>query len=54
MNVVSIALGSSSDWETLKPASDILAQFGVPHDVRVLSAHRMPDDLFSFAESAAR
>jgi len=54
LNLVSIALGSSSDWETLKPAAEILTQFGVPHDVRVLSAHRMPDDLFGFAESAAR
>jgi 5-(carboxyamino)imidazole ribonucleotide mutase len=51
--VISIALGSSSDWETLKSAAELLAQFGVSHDVRVLSAHRMPDDLYRFAESAA-
>jgi 5-(carboxyamino)imidazole ribonucleotide mutase len=52
-NNVSIIIGSSSDWDTLKSAAELLAQFGVSHDVRVLSAHRMPDDLFRFAESAA-
>jgi 5-(carboxyamino)imidazole ribonucleotide mutase len=50
---VTILLGSSSDWDTLKPAAEILQRFGVAHDVRVLSAHRMPDDLFAFAEAAA-
>lgn len=50
---ISILLGSSSDWDTLKAAAEILARFGVLHDVRVVSAHRMPDDLFAFAEAAA-
>jgi 5-(carboxyamino)imidazole ribonucleotide mutase len=46
-------MGSSSDWETLKLATEILAEFGVPHEARVVSAHRMPDDMFAYAESAA-
>ena len=50
--VVAIALGSSSDWETLKGAAQILEEFGVPHESQVLSAHRMPDDMFAFAEQA--
>jgi len=50
--LVAIAMGSSSDWETLKPAAEILESFGVPHQAHVLSAHRMPDDMFRFAETA--
>ena len=46
-------MGSSSDWETLQHATQILAEFGVPHEARVLSAHRMPDDMFAYAEGAA-
>ncbi|HNJ84282.1 MAG TPA: 5-(carboxyamino)imidazole ribonucleotide mutase [Piscinibacter sp.] len=46
-------MGSSSDWETLKLATEILAEFGVPHEARVVSAHRMPDDMFAYAEGAA-
>ena len=46
-------MGSSSDWETLKHAVDILQEFGVAHVARVVSAHRMPDDLFAYAEAAA-
>ncbi|MFT3666833.1 5-(carboxyamino)imidazole ribonucleotide mutase [Piscinibacter sp.] len=46
-------MGSSSDWETLKAAAEILAEFGVPHEARVVSAHRMPDDMFAYAEGAA-
>ena len=49
---VAIVLGSSSDWETLKAAAQILEEFDVVHESRVLSAHRMPDDLFAFAEEA--
>jgi 5-(carboxyamino)imidazole ribonucleotide mutase len=49
---VAIALGSSSDWPTLSPASELLDLFSIPHQVQVLSAHRMPDDLFAFAEQA--
>jgi 5-(carboxyamino)imidazole ribonucleotide mutase len=46
-------MGSSSDWETLQHAAAILAEFGVSHECRVVSAHRMPDDMFAYAESAA-
>ena len=52
MTLLAIALGSSSDWETLRVAAEILDEFGIPHEAKVLSAHRMPDDLFAFAESA--
>lgn len=45
-------MGSSSDWQTLQIASQILDEFDIPHESRVLSAHRMPDDMFAFAEGA--
>jgi len=45
-------MGSSSDWETMKHAADILAEFGVAHEARVVSAHRMPDEMFAYAEAA--
>jgi 5-(carboxyamino)imidazole ribonucleotide mutase len=45
-------MGSASDWQTLQHAVAILAEFGVPHERRVVSAHRMPDDLFAYAEQA--
>jgi 5-(carboxyamino)imidazole ribonucleotide mutase len=51
-SLVSIVMGSSSDWETLKAAADVLAEFDLPHEARVISAHRMPDDMFQFAEQA--
>jgi len=50
--VVGVVMGSSSDWETLQQAASILAEFGVPHEARVVSAHRMPDEMFAYAESA--
>ena len=50
--LVAIIMGSRSDWETLQHAAAILAEFAVPHECRVVSAHRMPDDLFAYAESA--
>ena len=50
--VVGVVMGSSSDWETLRAATEILAEFGVAHESRVLSAHRMPDDMFAYAEGA--
>ena len=50
--IVSIIMGSTSDWETMKNASDILNDFEVPHESRVVSAHRTPDLLFEFAKSA--
>jgi 5-(carboxyamino)imidazole ribonucleotide mutase len=51
--VVGVVMGSSSDWETLEHAADILAEFGLPHEARVVSAHRMPDDMYAYAEAAA-
>ncbi len=45
-------MGSTSDWATMTKAVDILERFGVPYDTRVLSAHRMPDELFAFAADA--
>jgi 5-(carboxyamino)imidazole ribonucleotide mutase len=50
--VVGIIMGSTSDWETLKPAADLLEQLGVAHEVRVVSAHRTPDLLFEYAAAA--
>ncbi len=51
--VVGVVMGSSSDWDTLRAATEILAEFGIPHEARVVSAHRMPDDLFAYAQGAA-
>ena len=51
--LVGVVMGSSSDWDTMQHAVQILQQFGVAHDARVVSAHRMPDDLFAYAELAA-
>ena len=45
-------MGSSSDWDTMQHAVHILQQFGITHEARVVSAHRMPDDMFAYAESA--
>jgi len=50
--IVSIIMGSASDWETMKNASDILEEFGVSFEAKVVSAHRTPDLLFEFAKSA--
>lgn len=50
--LVSIIMGSRSDWETMKNAANILTDFGVPFEAKVVSAHRTPDLLFSFAKSA--
>ena len=45
-------MGSSSDWDTLRAATEILAEFGIAHEARVVSAHRMPDEMFAYAEGA--
>jgi 5-(carboxyamino)imidazole ribonucleotide mutase len=45
-------MGSTSDWETMRNASEVLEQFGVAHETKVVSAHRTPDLLFEFAKSA--
>ena len=50
---VGVVMGSSSDWETLQHAVAILQEFGVAHEARVVSAHRMPDDMFAYAQAAA-
>ena len=50
--VVGVVMGSSSDWEVMRHAVDVLKAFGVPHEANVVSAHRMPDEMFAFAESA--
>ena len=49
---IGVVMGSSSDWETMQHAVQILQQFGIAHEARVVSAHRMPDDMFAYAESA--
>jgi 5-(carboxyamino)imidazole ribonucleotide mutase len=50
--IVAIIMGSTSDWETMKNAADILTEFDVPHETKVVSAHRTPDLLFEFAKTA--
>jgi 5-(carboxyamino)imidazole ribonucleotide mutase len=49
---VGIIMGSQSDWPTLKPASEILTELGVPHEVRIVSAHRTPDRLWTYGKTA--
>ena len=51
--LVGIVMGSQSDWETMRGAAEILETLDVPHEVRIVSAHRTPDRLFSYAETAA-
>ena len=50
--LVAVVMGSSSDWPTMSKAVEVLLEFGVPHEAQVLSAHRMPDEMFAFAEAA--
>ena len=50
--LVGIIMGSKSDWETMAHASETLNKLGVPHEVRVISAHRAPDLLFEYASTA--
>ncbi|MVX56654.1 5-(carboxyamino)imidazole ribonucleotide mutase [Parasutterella muris] len=51
---VAILMGSNSDWDVMKNAADMLTQFGVPFTAKVVSAHRMPDEMFEFAENARK
>jgi 5-(carboxyamino)imidazole ribonucleotide mutase len=51
--LVGIIMGSQSDWETMQPAAALLAALGVAHESRVISAHRTPERLYSYAKSAA-
>ncbi|HEX3914950.1 MAG TPA: 5-(carboxyamino)imidazole ribonucleotide mutase [Steroidobacteraceae bacterium] len=50
--LVGVIMGSSSDWETMQAAADILVRLSIEHEVRVISAHRTPDLLFEYAETA--
>ncbi len=51
--LVGVVMGSGSDWDTMQHAVQILTDFGIAHEAKVVSAHRMPDDMFAYAESAA-
>src|SRR6202040_3325305 len=50
--LVGVIMGSSSDWDTLEPAAKILSELGIPHETKVVSAHRTPDLLFEYASGA--
>jgi 5-(carboxyamino)imidazole ribonucleotide mutase len=50
--LVGLIMGSKSDWEFLQPAGKLLSELGVPHEARVVSAHRTPDWMFEYAETA--
>lgn len=50
--LVGVIMGSSSDWETMQHTAQMLEELGVPHEVRVVSAHRTPDLMFEYAASA--
>ena len=50
--LVGVVMGSSSDWDVMQHAVAILKEFGVEHEARVLSAHRMPDQMFDYAKAA--
>ena len=49
---VGVVMGSQSDWDTMQHAASILQEFGIAFETRVVSAHRMPDDMFAYAETA--
>ena len=50
--VVGVVMGSKSDWETLKHADQVLTEFGVPHECRIVSAHRTPNEMADYARAA--
>ncbi len=50
---IGVVMGSNSDWDTMQHAAQILTDFGVSHECKVVSAHRMPDAMFAYAENAA-
>ena len=50
--MVGIIMGSQSDWDTMRHAADVLAELGVPHETRIVSAHRTPDRLYDYAKAA--
>ena len=49
---IGVVMGSSSDWDTMQHAVQILQQFDIAYEAKVVSAHRMPDDMFAYAEAA--
>ncbi len=51
--LIGVVMGSSSDWDTLQHAVQILQEFGIAHEAQVVSAPRMPDDMFAYAQAAA-
>lgn len=51
--LVGIIMGSTSDWDTMRGAAEVLAELGVPHETKVVSAHRTPDRLYDYAKAAA-
>jgi 5-(carboxyamino)imidazole ribonucleotide mutase len=50
---VAIIMGSASDFDTMRPAAELLASWGVPHEVKVVSAHRTPEEMVAYAKGAA-
>jgi len=52
--VIGIIMGSASDWETMRHAAEMLDEFGVAHETRIVSAHRTPDRLYDYAKHAAK
>ena len=50
---IGVVMGSSSDWDTMQHAVQILTEFGIAHEAKVVSAHRMPDAMFAYADAAA-
>src|SRR5687767_8363808 len=50
--LVGVIMGSATDWEYLQPASSLLTELGVPHEVRIVSAHRTPEWMFEYASTA--
>jgi 5-(carboxyamino)imidazole ribonucleotide mutase len=50
--LVGIVMGSASDYETLEKAEDVLREFGVPYELSVVSAHRMPEEMYDYAKPA--
>ena len=51
--LVGVIMGSQSDWSTMKAATEILEHFGIPHEARIVSAHRTPERLYNYAKTAA-
>jgi 5-(carboxyamino)imidazole ribonucleotide mutase len=52
--LVGVVMGSSSDWDVMQHAVAVLKDFGIAHEAQVISAHRMPDQMFAYAESARK